>query len=72
MEFIFTHHARERALHRKIKREWIEKALLNPDKSLEVKHGRKKNVKKINDKKISVVHVVEDQKYIVVTTYWGE
>ncbi len=72
MEIVFTHHARARALQRKIKKEWIKETLLNPDESLKVRHGRKKNIKKINDKKISVVYVVENQRYIIITAHWGE
>lgn len=69
---IYTNHAKARLLQRKIKKEWVLKTIENPNKSIKTKEGRIKNTKKVTDEKISVVFVVEKQKHIVITVYWGE
>jgi hypothetical protein len=70
VKIVYTQHAKDRMLERGIKKEWIEEAIKNPD---EIKKGRENKrivVKAINKKKINVVYAVENESYIVITTYW--
>lgn len=72
MKIIYTTHAEARILERVIKREWVERAVRNPDKLIDVEYGRKQAIKKVGKDKISVIYIKEDNNYIVVTVYWGE
>ncbi len=68
---IYTNHAEERAERRFIKKEWIESAIKNPDRLIEVAYGRKQSIKKINSGEISVIYIKEDSNFIVITLFWG-
>lgn len=72
MEIVYTDHARDRILQRKIKKRWVEEALRNRDVTKNGKDNRNIAVKNINGEKISVVYVVENEDYVIITTYWGE
>ena len=72
LKIVYTNHAGERLLHRGIKREWVRKAINNPEKLINVKYGRKQAIKKINSDKVSVIYVEENNKIVVLTVYWGE
>ncbi|MCX6818641.1 MAG: DUF4258 domain-containing protein [Candidatus Aenigmarchaeota archaeon] len=72
MKIIYTDHAKDRITERFIKKEWVRKALKNPDRLIDIEYGRKQAIKKINGNKISVVYVEENHDMIVITVYWGE
>ncbi len=72
MRIIYTRHALERIAIRFIAKEWIEKALTNPDLLLNLSDDRKQAIKKINGDKISVVFIIEDNKFVIITVFWGE
>lgn len=55
-----------------IKREWVEKAVKNPDRLIDAKLGRKQVIKRINHDKISVIYVKENDNFVIVTVFWGE
>ncbi len=57
---------------RRIKKEWIVKALEKPDEIIESDFGRKQAIKRINSHKISVIYFEEKSKIIVITVFWGE
>ncbi|NCO96622.1 MAG: hypothetical protein COY38_00895 [Candidatus Aenigmarchaeota archaeon CG_4_10_14_0_8_um_filter_37_24] len=72
MKIKYTTHAEERISCRFIKKEWVRKAINNPDKTIDVKNGKKQAIKKINSDKISVIYAEENNEIVVVTVYWGE
>lgn len=53
---IYTSHARERTARRFIKKEWVEEAIKNPDKLIDLAYGRKQAIKRKNSEEISVIY----------------
>ena len=68
---IYTDHAEERIAGRGIQKEWVEEAIKKPDKVMDVRHGRKQAIKKVNREEISVVYAKEGDNVIVITVFWG-
>ena len=71
MGIIYTNHAKERAIKRFIRKEWIEQIIKNPDELIDVRYERKQAIKMINNKEISVIYVKEDSNFVVITAFWG-
>lgn len=72
MHLIYTAHAKERIALRKIREEWIEKAIAEPDKLIDAHDGRMQAIKKVNGDKISVIYKKDKGFVVVITIYWGE
>ena len=68
---IYTDHTEERMARRLIRKAWVEEAIREPDQVMDVRHGRKQAIKKINREEISVVYDKEGDNLIVITKYWG-
>ena len=69
---IYTDHAQERMEMRRIKKGWVEEAITNPDRVIDVKYGRKQAVKRIKGEEISVVYVEKSGHFVVITVFWGK
>jgi hypothetical protein len=72
MHLVYTTHAKDRITLRKIREEWIEKAIAEPDKLIDAHDGRMQAIKKVNRDKISVIYKEEEGVTVVITVYWGE
>jgi len=68
---IYTDHAEERMAGRGILKAWVEEAIREPDRVIDVSYGRKQAVKKFNREEISVVFIKEGDNWIVITVFWG-
>lgn len=51
---IYTDHAEDRVARRLIKKEWVENAIKNPDRLVDVEYDRTQAIKKINSEEISI------------------
>ena len=56
---------------RNIRKEWVQEAIRNPGKLIDVRHGKKQAIKRVNSEEISVIYAKEEHNYIVVTVFWG-
>ena len=72
MQLLYTRHAKDRIILRKIKEEWIAGAVARPDKLMDAHDGRVQAIKRINGDKISVIYKEEEGVIVVITVYWGE
>ncbi len=72
MEIIYTDYAEDSISDRKIDKELIEDAILNPDEIIEGKKNRKIAHKIIRNKLLRVVFEVSQKAYIVITVYYAE
>ena len=67
---IFSDHAKERNLLRKIPKDRIIKTVENPDEIVKSVKNRKICRKKFGRKKLEVVTVKENKKTIIITQYY--
>ena len=72
MDFIYTTHAEESILKRKLNRSSIEETLQNPEKVEVSKFGRKIAQKRTRNKLLRVVYEEEPSVYIIITAYYTE
>jgi len=70
MKFIYTEHAEEGLIERKIRKYFVEDVVFNSDKVVESVKGRKIAQKEINDKLLRVVYKKTNKLYIVITAYY--
>lgn len=54
-KIVYTAHAEIRIEYKYISKEWIERAVMDPDKIMDAKDGKRKVVRRINGDKISVI-----------------
>ncbi|HLC51137.1 MAG TPA: DUF4258 domain-containing protein [archaeon] len=72
MKVVYTKHAEFRLIERSIKKEWIEAAIKNPDRIIELENDHKQAIRLTDKGKISVIYTVEKENIIVITVHWGE
>ncbi len=72
MEVIYTGYAEESISERKLSKEIIKDAILNPDEVIEGKKNRKIAHKAIGNKLLRVIYEVDEKAYIVITAYYAE
>ena len=70
MYFIFTQHAEENVKERKISKDLIKNAILNPDKIFNSIKNRKIAHKIIKNKLLRVIYKETGKAYIVITFYY--
>ena len=70
MNFVYTNHAKENLVERKIKKEDVEQAILNPDEIFKGKKDRNISHKFIGNKLLRVIYKKEEKVYIVITAYY--
>ena len=69
MKIILSYHAKKRVNERDIKMEEIIETIEMPDYTIS-KENKKEAYKKIGDRTLKVVHVIEDKYIKVVTLMW--
>lgn len=72
IKVIYTKHARERISIRSISEQLVLNVLRKPDKLLPAKQGRMRVIKKVDGDRISVIYVMENNNFVIITAYWGE
>ena len=72
MEIIYTDHSRMRMKQRDITEKNVEMALDSPDRVSSTFGGRKCARKTIGDEMLEGIFVRENDRTVVVTTYWLE
>lgn len=70
MKAIFTRHAEESLLFRKIKKVWVKKAVSQPDLVLPAQEGKKAYYKDMGVNYLKVVVAEEGGNLVVITTHW--
>jgi len=71
MKIIFTKHATQRLIERKIPKKDIEKTIKFPDKIYPSFNNKKVAQKKIlRNKTIEVIYTKKQNKIIIITCYW--
>ena len=70
MAIIYTKHAEEMLAFRKIRKEFVEKCLKNPDDKLPAKEGKLAYFKNFGKNYLKVIVSEEGKDLIVVTPYW--
>ena len=72
MDIKYTTYAESTLLDRKISKETIKGAILNPDEIVEGKNNRKIAHKIIENKLLRVIYEQDEKAYIVVTAYYTD
>ena len=70
MKVVFTKHAAEMLSFRRIKKEFVEETVKNPDDTLEAKSGKMIYFKDFGKNFLKVVVAKEDDKAVVITEHW--
>jgi len=70
MNIIYSIHARKNMIERRISKEDVEEAILNPDKITESRKGRKISQKVIGNRLLRVIYLQTEKVYIIVTSYY--
>lgn len=69
MEIVYSLHADEQIVERKIEKVWVEETIRTPDKILKREENKYIATKKLNGISLEVVYVKE-KNIKVVTVYW--
>lgn len=70
MRFIYSDHANENMIERRISRDLVEEAVLFPEKLINTIKGRKIAQKIFRNKLLRVVYKETEKVYIIVTVYF--
>ncbi|OGD93081.1 hypothetical protein A2697_02115 [Candidatus Curtissbacteria bacterium RIFCSPHIGHO2_01_FULL_41_44] len=70
MAIIYTRHALEMLVLRKLKKELADKCAKNPDKILPAKEGKKMYLKNFGNNYLKLIISEEGKQLVVVTLYW--
>lgn len=70
MVIIYTKHALEMLVLRKLKKELADKCAKNPDKVLSAKEGKKMYLKDFGKNYLKLIISEEREQLIIVTLYW--
>jgi hypothetical protein len=72
MDFIYTAHAEENILKRRLNKSIVEKTIQNPERIEVSRFGRKITQKTMDNKLLRVVYAEEHGIYIIITAYYTE
>lgn len=67
---IYTKHAEEMLIFRKLKKSWVRKCIDNPDEILNAKEGKKAYLKDFGNNYLKVIVSKEKDDIFVITLYW--
>lgn len=70
MQIIYTNHAEENILERKMSKKIVEDVIKNPEKVIDTRFGRKIAQRIIDNKLLRVIYDQVNNTYIVVTAYY--
>ena len=70
MEFIYTSHAMQNIIERRIPKNIIEDCIKNPDSIISSKKSRKIAQKVIGNKLLRIIYKETEKVYIVITVYF--
>lgn len=70
MEFDYTDHAEENIQERKLSKKVVEDAIINPEKVIEGRIGRRISQKIVGNKLLKVIYEHEGNIYKIVTAYY--
>ena len=70
MRIVYSDHARQNMIERRISHEQIEETLFNPEKVTDSNKGRKIAQKTIGSRLLRVVYKEAEKVYIIVTVYY--
>ena len=70
MNIIYSNHANEKIVERKISKSMIENSLKNPDAVMDSRGGTKVAHKLINDKLLRIVYKAENKTCVVISAYY--
>ena len=70
MRFIYTNHAKENMIERKISSSDVESTINNPNEELTSKKGRKIAQKIFGNRLLRVIYKEAEKVYIIVTVYF--
>ena len=70
MKIIYSDHAKQNMLERRISHKEVEETILNPEKSIDSRKDRKIVQKTIGNRLLRVVYKETEKVYIIVTLYY--
>lgn len=70
MAIIFTKHAKEMLIFRKLKEDLVEECANNPDQVLSAREGKKIYLKDFGKNFLKVIVGEEGEDKVIVTLYW--
>lgn len=70
MQFDYTDHAEENIRERKLSKKVVEDVVINPEKIIEGRFGRKVAQKIVGDNLLRVIYEQKENVYIIVTSYY--
>ena len=70
MAIIYTKHAEEMLIFRKLKKVFLEKCVENPDEILPAREGKKTYLKNFGKNYLKLIVSEEGNDIIIVTLYW--